>query len=489
MNRIRKFLFKNTTTRQTILKNTFWIGISTTFVKILRAVVIIYAARLLGTEGYGIFSYAMSIAAIFAVASDMGLTSILTREISKDGEKTRPYFATALVIKILMLALVILLIIGVGPFLSRFPDSTTLLPIIALSLVFESLRSFLYAIPRAENRMQTEAGISVLNELFCTALIVGMFLHNPTPESLAFSFMIGNAIGFIIAGISTRRYLWSVFSQFQKKLFKPLIAYTLPFAVLGVFGILMTNIDALIIGYYDTEHALGLFGAAQRSIGVLYILPNFLSGSLFPLLSKFHAEDKSRTVSSMISVAVATSISFALPIIFGGIVIAGPLISVIFGSEYAGSVLAFQILLITLLFVFPGTMLADVLLIENRQRVFLLTSIIGAALNVGLDILLIPRYSIVGSAVATVIAQGAVNTIFYFAVRKRHEIHVFRKIYKSIGAALIMAIGAYGLMLMHIPLIVIVPAAAVVYAGLLFAFNDQIAIELRRSLRREQASV
>jgi O-antigen/teichoic acid export membrane protein len=482
MDKIKKFLLKNTSTRQTVLKNTFWIGASTTLVKIFRASIIIYSARLLGTEQYGVFTYAMSLAAIFAVFSDMGLSSILVRELSKNTEKMREYFSTALIVKVGFLSAMILLIIGVAPFLSRFDSSTALMPVIALSIVFESLRSFFYAIPRAESKMQLEAGISIINEIFCIVLIMVVFLKNPTPSSLAYSLMIGNGIGCVVALFSIRKYLHHAQKYFVRALVIPLIKLTIPFAILSVFGIFMTNIDSVIIGMLENEHMLGLYGAAQRPISILYIIPSFLSTSLLPLVSRFIKEEKTHTIHTITSIASIASIALALPLVAGGIVVAGPLISVIFGSEYSGAVLTFQILLLTLLFIFPGTIFAEILLAENKQRIFIFTGIIGALLNVGFNFLLIPSYGIIGSAIATVIALAIVNIFFYIEVQKTNKINIFRGLYKNIFATMLMTIFTYFLITLKWSLLVILPLSALLYLGLLFIMKDTTLSEIRRSV-------
>lgn len=483
MDKIKHFFFRNTTTRQTIVKNTVWIGVSTALIKIARATIIIYAARLIGTQQYGVFTYAMSVAAIFAVVSDMGISSILVRELSKNKEKVKEYFSTALVIKIGFLATTALLIVGITPLFSRFDASTALMPVIALSIVLESLRSFFYSIPRAANNMQTESVINIINELCCIAIIIIVFMRNPSPHTLAYSLMIGNAVGFAVSLISVRHYIVEARKYFVRELVMPLIRLTAPFAILSVFGIFMTNIDSVVIGMFEDEHVLGLYGAAQRPFNILYILPGFLGASLLPLMSRFIKDGNRQMINNIVGTASIASITIALPLIFGGIIVAGPLINVIFGSAYAGAVATFQILLLTLLFVFPGTIFAEVLLAENKQRIFIFTGITGAILNVGLNFTLIPSYGIVGSAIATVIAQAVVNTCFYIEMRKTTKVHIARGLHKTLCAATIMGLLVYCMLIWVWPLLAIILVSALVYAGLLFLMKDTTLLELRRSLR------
>ncbi|MDO8571669.1 MAG: oligosaccharide flippase family protein, partial [bacterium] len=81
MFRIKDFLFKNKTIRQTILKNIFWQVVAQGGGKIIRAGVIIYAARTLGVEEYGSFTYAANVVALFTIIADLAIDPILTREI------------------------------------------------------------------------------------------------------------------------------------------------------------------------------------------------------------------------------------------------------------------------------------------------------------------------------------------------------------------------------------------------------------------------
>lgn len=481
--KLKNFFLKNTSTSQTLVKNTLWIGFSTILIKIFRALIIIYAAGLLGTEEYGIFTYATGIVAIFAVFSDMGLSSILTRELSKNIEKMREYFSTALFIKFSLLSGMTILILSITPFISKFEASTKIVPIIALSIIFESLRSFFYSIPRAQNRMQTESFFGIMNELFCISLIIFFFLKNPSPETLAHSFMIGNGIGLIATLVFNKNYLLEAPKYFIKELVTPLIKLTMPFAVLGIFGIFMTNIDSVIIGIFGNEEMLGLFGAAQRPIGILYIIPGFLSTSLLPLLSLFIKEKQNEKVTSLIKISSQISLTLALPIIVGGIIIAGPLINSVFGISYMGAVLTFQLLLVTLLFVFPGTIFAEVLIAGDKQKIFLFTGIVGALLNVSLDFLLIPKHGIAGSAVATIIAQAVVNIFFYLKVRQSYKVNMTQGLYKSIIAVIIMAITTYFLTTLSWPLLIILPLSAIIYIGLLLLMKDRSILELRRSFK------
>src|SRR3990170_334910 len=73
--KIKKFLLNNESTAQTIVKNTFWLSLSESVGRALRIAIIIYAARVLGAAGWGTFSYMASLAAVFTIFADIGIST------------------------------------------------------------------------------------------------------------------------------------------------------------------------------------------------------------------------------------------------------------------------------------------------------------------------------------------------------------------------------------------------------------------------------
>mgnify|MGYP002133387218 CR=1 FL=1 len=481
MEKIKRFLFKNTTARQTIAKNTFWIALSTTLVKVTRAVVIIYAARLLGTEGYGLFTYATSIVAICAIFSDMGLTNILTRDLATHTEKKPRYLATTLVVKLAFLLFVVFLVALTGPFISKFEGASRLMNIVVLSVALESLRSFFYAITRSESKMEKEAGLNIASEVISTIIILVVFLKNPTPYSLAIAYLIGNTIGFLITLISLRTYLRDVPRHIDTALMKPIIQSAWPFTIMGIFGVFMTNIDSVIIGAFTDTHTLGLYAAAQRPINLLYILPGFFSVSLFPLLAKALKDNEHDKITHVTEKASLFALAIALPLVSGGILIAKPLINVVYGYAYIGAVSTFQILLLALVVVFPGVILSDVIFVKNKQKMFIKASLIGAIANVVLDLLLIPRYGIAGSAVATLCAQIIMNGMFFSEITHSHSLRLFSGLKNILIATVLMSLVTYACISLSLSLIYTLCMSSIIYTGILFIRKEPLINDIRTS--------
>lgn len=108
MNGFKNFFLKNQTLRQTVFKNTFWLFIGQISGRVLRAAIVIYAARVLGAPEWGVFSYAISIAALLTIFTDLGINAMLVKAsarlepIAAENHR-RQIISTSLFIKTIMI--------------------------------------------------------------------------------------------------------------------------------------------------------------------------------------------------------------------------------------------------------------------------------------------------------------------------------------------------------------------------------------------------
>ena len=121
--KLKRFLFHNQNTAQTIAKNTFWLSFGEITGRFLRVAIIFYAARVLGVAGYGTFSYMTNLAGLVTIFSDVGLSGVLIREVAKDKEKRMALFSTSLVLKMALLLLSLFFIVFGTPLLTTSPIS------------------------------------------------------------------------------------------------------------------------------------------------------------------------------------------------------------------------------------------------------------------------------------------------------------------------------------------------------------------------------
>jgi PST family polysaccharide transporter len=171
------------------------------------------------------------------------------------------------------------------------------------------------------------------------------------------------------------------------------------------------KIDQIMLGQMIDDEAVGIYSAALRISEVWYFIPMAIVASVFPAIleaKKRSEEQYYQRLQRLFDLIVLLSICVAVPMTF----LSTPIISILFGSTYeeAGAVLAIHIW--TAVFVFLGVASNRWFIIENRQMLSLQRTALGAMINIILNLLLIPRYGVLGAAWATVISQFSVNVLY-----------------------------------------------------------------------------
>jgi O-antigen/teichoic acid export membrane protein len=462
---------------QTVAKNTFWLTVSNFGGRLIKAVVIIYAARVLGTAGYGLFSYAVTLAGFLSLFMDPGINSVLLRESAKSPNDRGLFLSTTFVIKIVLLVFGVCLIIFVGPFFSTLPGAAALLPIAAFILMFDTLREFFMSFVRAIEKMQWEAGVFIFTNVAIVGFgFIALILH-PTPKALGWGYALGTTLGGIAAILVLKDYWKDLFSRFSAKLIKPIFQSAWPFAIVGALGLLLTNTDILIISWMRDASDVGIYSAGIRIVQVLYLIPGVLQISTLPLFSRLANHDNKKfraTFERIMSILFVASI----PIAIGGVVVGTQILSFIFGSAFAPGGTAFKLLMVTMIVDFPGSIIAAAIFTYGHQKSLIITSAIGGISNVVLDLLLIPRFGMTGSAIATLIAQTLSNGYLWYMMKRINYFEVLPRLKKVCLASIIMGFATMGLMLLHVEVFLNITLCVVFYFALLKVLREPLLDEL-----------
>ncbi len=415
--KIKKSLFYNSSVKQTILKNTFWLGFGQISSRALRAVLVLVAARILGPELWGAFSYALGIATFLTIFSDFGINALITKESVSDPKKRNELVSTAFFIKLLLILVIVMTAWILAPIISKIPSSKTILPILIFVFAFDTLRDLTSAIARSLEKMQLEAGYNILTNFLILILGILFLKLQNSGEYLALAYSLGSGLGFMAALIHFRENFKNLRNNFRKNLIAPIIKHAWPFGMLSVMGIVMLNTDVIILGWLVDAKNLGYYSAAQKLVQLLYVLPTLIGASIFPSISKFSKTDPN-LAKKILSKSLFYSFLISIPIGLFGFLFSSKIISLAFGAQYFGAVLTFKILIWSVLIVYPSSILGQAVFAYGKEKSFIwlvVTTILG---NAALDLILIPRMGIEGSAIATMIVQLFTNLYLFWAIKK-----------------------------------------------------------------------
>jgi len=408
-------------TVQRIAKNTGILLISQVISYLLGFVYIMYTARHLNKEGFGVLSFALAFAQIFGVLIDLGLGPLIVREVSRDKSLASKYLANIGVMKLVLAVITFMLISSVINLLGYPTQTVRVVYLIALSVTFFALTRMLYSIFQAFEKMVYQSLGQILNGVL---MLIGIIYAIRSDFSvIGFAFMY-SAAAFIVFGYSLVILRWKfagpIFAsganllEVDRSFWKQTLKEAWPMAAAAVWLIIYFRIDTVMLSLMKGDAAVGLYSAAYRLSEVSTIVPAMFITSVFPVMSRYHKDSRDLFVSAY-GKAVKFMLYIALPMALTVTLLARPIVNLIYKEEFLASTIALQLLIWSAAFSYVGIVLGTVMITADKQMLMLKLLVIMLFLSVVLNLIMIPKYSYVGASIATVIMRvtGLFLSIFF----------------------------------------------------------------------------
>jgi len=417
INNVKSIFFENRSIKQTILKNTFWLGAAEVIQRSVAFLATIWLARHFGPAGYGRWAFALSFVALFAVLADFGFGTLTVREIARDKSKTAQYIDNIIVIK-LILGLITLGIIALAiQFLDKEPEVVKLVYFLGIYIVLNTFTTFFQSIFRANEKMQYETVCRVIESLSLLCLVSFFILSKGSILTLSYAYLGTAIISIVISLGVVWRYFSRFFLEIDWQVCKAILKDAWPFGLTMIFGVIYHQIDTVMLSIMKGDVAVGWYNAAQRLPLMLLIFPTILNGVVFPKMSYFYKFSKIQLRDICLKYFKYMSITG----IFVGLVtlfFAGKIINFVFGSEYLQSALALQIIIWSSVLILINSAFFRLLEASDKQITVTKITGCGGVLNIILNYLLIPKYSYIGASIATVASELLITIIVAFIASK-----------------------------------------------------------------------
>jgi O-antigen/teichoic acid export membrane protein len=420
---IKEVLLRNKSPKQVVLKNTFWLSLGQVLSRLFKFLLVIFASRILGPEGWGSFQYVLSIASFFFIFSDLGINYLTVRDYQqKEDFKERVHTGSLIRESLAFLSLVIALIFSL---IFENPNFRKTFIILSFFLFFNNIRDYLASFFQAIQKMEKQFFVVFIESLLTLIFGIIFLLTLKNITSLAFAYFLGILFSFSLALILLKDFLIYLKPKFNFQIFKYYLENGLPLALFGMLSFVFFTTDQIILGKLKGVEAVGYYSIATRIILILVTFPSLFLTSLFPQLA-LSVDNKERLKNIFKkSIPFILLMSFLL---FAFILIFADLLPLLFGQKYIPSIQPLKLLSIILL-VIPLTNLFDNFLFSiNKQWQDFFITLFCALLNVVLNFLLIPQYSIFGAIYATLISQF-VNLILTSLLSYRYFTRIEYELY------------------------------------------------------------
>jgi O-antigen/teichoic acid export membrane protein len=454
----------------TVAQNTSFLTTASVVQKLVSFAYFTLVARLIGVGNTGSYFFAITFTTIFTVVADFGFGPVLTREASKYPDQAEKYFNTTLWTKIVFGLVTYVLVVLSAKALGYSEEVRSLINLSGVTMFFDNLQGAFFSVFRSRKNLIFESVAVVFSQVL--TLVVGtvaLLLKLPLIWLIA-AYTIPSAIIVAYAGISLyRAYGIRPRVQLDRPVFKMFVAMAAPFALAGILGRLYSYSDTLIMSKMLTPQDLGWWSVPYKITFAFQFIPVALSASVYPAMSSLVVSQPEK-VGELFAKAWKYLFVIVFPLSFGLMAVAHPVIVRLYGEQFLPSIPVLRILLVSLIFSYLSIITGALLNATGRQSIQ--TVLVGIALvcNVLLNIILIPKYGIVGAAMAALIGNIVLWTLgFYFARRSavfgslrllKNGTHIF-------VLSLLMAVAVYMLTL-KVSFLITIPFGVVLYGALLF---------------------
>lgn len=414
-----------------VIRNTRALTFSYIVRKLMSFVYFMLIARFSGVNNTGLYYLLISVATVFTVFMDFGLSMTMIREASRDRGAISRYLNNVFTLKILLCfvgaagAAGLISLIG-------YPEITERLMYIVLAMMaVESFTTTFYACLRVHGDMRYEARGLIFGHLLTLVLgSIAIYYHLSIFYLIAA--VLSNKVFNCIYSLAYMRIKLGLFPRlsWETAFVRNIVRIAVPvFAGLAFSKLLF--IDTFILSYFTNEAFVAKFAIPTMIVRSFQFIPVSLVAAMFPVLS-------SRFVVSgdglrkMFENSCRYLGVFILPVSTGIAVCAHQLVLYVFGEDYSGSVLPLQIMAISLIPMFFNHAIGAVLNAANKQVVLMVVMVAAAMLNVVLVVMLIPGYGVVGVSLAALLSN-----MFLFTLGM---ICVLRILHPGLGRYLISAL-------------------------------------------------
>jgi O-antigen/teichoic acid export membrane protein len=389
-----------------LVANTSWQIGDRLFRLVVGFLVSVWVVRYLGPEDFGRLSYALAFVSLFYPFANLGLDPIAIRELVRRPEDRGAILGSTLAMKLVGGVVALAAALAVVAALNHDRSTLVLAAICGASFIPQATDAFeswfqarleVFRVVLARNAGLLVASLLRVAFIMASLSVVAFAWAGMVEIAVA---AVGLALAYVASGAGVGSRL-----RYDRAEARGLLADGWPFIISNAMIMIYMRIDQLMLGRMVGVAELGVYSVAVRLTEVWYVLAMAVVSSVFPSVVRareageeiFHAR-----LQRLYALMALAGYAIALPVTL----LARPIVALTFGGAYRGAGPVLQVLIWTVLFTNLGVARSSYLTAMNWAKVHVVTVAAGAAANVALNLVLIPRWGGLGAAIATLVAQA-----------------------------------------------------------------------------------
>ncbi len=433
----------------TSVERSFVWSLALTVLPVLSAFAISWwIARFAGPEVFGAVSWLMALATAILIIGKFGVEMGASRLASEYGKQS-PSWLRPLLYRSLLLRLAFTLPCAVAtwvfaPWIAATFDKATLVEgvrVAALVIVGASLFEFYEHYLIGLNRHLTVSKIRAVTLGLRVAVTIYVISLGWGADRVLAGYCAAWAVGITLLAVLTQLRLPASDGS-DAPMSRRLMGLAAPLAISSASVTIYSQMDKLMLGYFDTVYEVGQYAAA-RAITEVSLFPVFaMVMTMRPALASRWSAGEVGNCGAILRQALRVSLVFGVMFASLFFIFAGPMLTTIFSDAfaYAGDLMRVFVWVIALRSL--GAMVLPALVAAEKTRQYAFLTTLSAVLNFLLNLWLIPRYQATGAVWATVISYGVLLVLGLAQVFSTFRIRLSARAVSLAARTLFAGIGA-----------------------------------------------
>jgi O-antigen/teichoic acid export membrane protein len=365
---------------------------------------ILIISRRLGPDIFGGYSFLNAVIMTAVVVATFGLDTLMVREVSRNPFLGNQFLSSVLGFKIISSLVVMAGVCALFGFFLHDHAMIKLLAVFSIAICLNSLSQSLWYYGDAFQKFQFHAILWAFSNVIKVPLVWFFVSLEPNLAMVVYALISAEVIALLISGYWIRLHFRLTLDNLSFKSMPPLFKKVWPLAVVFILSAVYFRIDMMMLEVMKGEKAVGIYSAAYKLIEFLSIIPGTVTVAALPGLSATFFSNmegfKTRFYKTVMVLGAGGAAIGLLLYIFSNRVVL-----VLYGPLFSDSTLSLRILSGVVFFLFLNGYLAYVTIAADNEKAVVLILVISTILNILLNFYLIPRYSHLGAALATLLSE------------------------------------------------------------------------------------
>lgn len=413
------------------------------------AILTIALARLLDPDAYGLLFLAISVVGTVKHFSELGIARSAARYIAKyketDPSQLDHVLKFSLILNVSTLSIICFLFLAGHRYIATLIGEPDLVPFLSLGvwfIAFGTLATYVRKTLQGFEAIEIGAVLQAANRGTKLVLALALVLLGYG----AIGALIGYIVGFMVTAVTGFIYLYFRYYRTAQTgdripgLRRQIGEYALPLTATSTADVLDKRIDTILVGFFIGPVSVAYYTIGKQVITFVQTPMSALGFTLSPTYEAQRVKGNPDTAARIYEQALSYSLLLYVPAAAGLILVAEPLVELVFGNQYLGAVPVLQVLAVYALLRTVTTLTSSGLDYLGRAQERAVAKIVTSVLNAILNVLLIPSIGVLGAAIATVITYSIYTFVNVYIIGTVFDIRIGQLVRHLIVVLLITSI-------------------------------------------------